>query len=664
MTAPQLGFGGDYNPEQWPAEIWAEDLALMRAAGVNLVSVGIFSWALVQPTPHERYEFGWLDRVLDGLAEAGIGASLATMTASPPPWLSHRYPEILPRRADGTVLGPGSRQHYCPSSPVYRDHAARLVEQVAARYAGHPALRLWHVGNEYGCHTRQCFCDVSAADFRRWLQERYGDLDTLNRAWSTTFWSQRYGDWAEIQPPRTMPSFPNPAHRLDFARFSDDAILACYRAERDIIRKHSPDTPVTTNFIGLVHQPIDSYKWAAEQDVVSLDSYPDPLDPDARVDAAFGYDLVRSARGGQPWLLMEQAPSAVNWRASNAPKPPGLMRLWSWQAVAQGADAVMFFQWRQAAGGAEKFHSAMLPHGGAATRTHRETRALGAELARCGEIVGTRVRADVALLHDWDSWRAVESESHPAPIDLLETHRAHYRPLLRAQIACDVVSPEADLARYRLVVVPNLYLITAAAAERLARYVHDGGHLVVSYFSGVVDECERLHAGGYPGPLRELLGLRVEEFWPLPPGGRVALDEAGTRRTGTHWSEWIETDGAQVVATFAGGDLAGRPAVTQHRYGRGAAWYLGTRPEPPMMAELLTRACAQAGVRPVLPGLPAAVQASVRQGAEHSYLFLLNHGAEPVAVALDAPHADLLADADVTTIDLAPRGVAVLRRPA
>src|SRR5215475_9806042 len=216
MTSPRLGFGGDYNPEQWPTEVWAEDLAVMRAAGVNLVSVGIFSWAVVQPTPEQRYEFDWFDRLLDGLAEAGIGVAVATMTASPPPWLSHKHPEILPQRADGTVLWHGSRQHYCPSSPVYRDHAARLVEQVASRYAGHPALRMWHIGNEFGCHTRQCFCDVSAADFRRWLQERYGDLETLNRAWSTTFWSQRYGDWAEVQPPRTTPSFPNPAHRLDY----------------------------------------------------------------------------------------------------------------------------------------------------------------------------------------------------------------------------------------------------------------------------------------------------------------------------------------------------------------------------------------------------------------------------------------------------------------
>jgi beta-galactosidase len=661
----KIMFGGDYNPEQWPREVWAEDLKLMAEAGVSLVSVGIFSWASVQPRPG-GYDFGWFDQVIDGLAGAGIGVSLATMTASPPPWLTHRYPQILPRRADGTRLWPGARQHYCPSSPEYREHAADLVERLAGRYAGHPALRIWHIGNEYGCHTRQCFCDVSAEDFRRWLRERYGDIDVLNAAWSTTFWSQRYDDWVEIYPPRAAPTFGNPAQLLDFARFSDDAIRQCYLIERDIVRRHSPDVPVTTNFTGLVHKPIDSYRWAADQDVVSLDSYPDPFDPRAHVDAAFGYDLVRSARSGQPWLLMEQAPGAVNWRERNASKAPGVMRLWSFQAVAQGADAVLFFQWRQAVGGAEKFHSAMVPHGGTDTRTHREVRELGRELAGVGELAGTRVRAEVALLHDWDSWRAVEGDAHPGRLDLLDAHRAHYAPLFDAGVTCDVVPPAAPLSGYRMVVVPNLYLLSTADAARLTRYVEDGGCLVVSFFTGIVDECERVHPGGYPGPLRDVLGLGIEEFCPLPVGGTIGLDLAGRTGTGTVWSEWIETRGAEVVATFADGELAGRPAVTRHRYGRGVTWYLGTRPEPGTMRALLDRARADAGVEPVLPGLPEGVQAVVRHGEHRSYLFLLNHGGKTARVALATAAVDLLADRDreVHEVTLAPRGVAVLRRPS
>jgi beta-galactosidase len=664
MPHPHLSrihYGGDYNPEQWSPDVWAEDMKLMTAAGVSLVSVGIFSWASVEPTPG-AYDFGWFDQVMAHLAANGIGASLATMTASPPPWLSLRHPEILPERADGTKLWPGARQHYCPSSPIYREEAGRLVEQLAQRYGDHPALKIWHIGNEYGCHTRQCFCDVSAEDFRRWLRERYGDIGALNEAWSTTFWSQRYSDWAEIFPPRTAPTLGNPAQRLDFARFSDDAILQCYLVERDIIRRHTPDLPVTTNFIGLVHKPVDSFKWAAEQDVVSLDSYPDPYDPRAHVEAAFGYDLIRSAKGGQPWLLMEQAPSAVNWRERNAPKAPGVMRLWSWQAVAQGADAVLFFQWRQAVGGAEKFHSAMVPHGGPDTRTHREVQALGAELSAVSELAGTRVRAEVAILHDWDNWRAVEGDAHPGVIDLLAANRAHFEPLFDAKVTCDVVSPAADLSAYKLVVVPNLYLLPLDVAQRLTRYVENGGTLVVSFFSGIVDEQERAYLGGYPAPLREVLGLRVDEFWPLPVGSSVALDVAGEARTGTIWSEWIETDGARPIATFAEGELAGRPAVTRHEYGRGVAWYLGTRPEPATMRALLDLARADAGVQPVLPDLPRDVQAIVRHGEGASYLFLLNHGTTAATVALPGPAVDLLGSAGpVDAVTLAPRGVAVLR---
>lgn len=639
-----IWFGGDYNPEQWSRDVWAEDMRLMRDTGVSLVSVGIFAWAHVEPKPG-AYDFGWFDEVMDNLADAGVGASLATMTASPPPWLSRLHPEMLPQNEDGTVLWPGSRQHYCPSSPVYREYAARLAEQVAIRYHDHPALRLWHIGNEYGCHVRQCFCDVSAADFRRWLQERYGSLDELNRAWSTSFWSQRYGDWEEILPPRSTPTFGNPGHRLDFARFSNDAILACYLVERDAIRRHS-DAPVTTNFIGLVHKPIDCYRWAAEMDVVSLDSYPDPEDPEAHIEAAFGYDLVRSARGGQPWLLMEQAPSAVNWRERNAPKPPETMRLWSWQAVAQGADSVMYFQWRQAVGGAERFHSAMVPHAGTATRIHQEIKALGHELAGLGEIAGSRSEAKVALLHDWDNWHAVEGEAHPGPVDLMQTHLAHYRHLFAAHIACDVVHPASDLSSYRLVVVPNLYLMRTEVAAALTAYVQTGGHLLVSYFSGIVDENDRLTTDA----LGAVLGLRVDEHWPLAPGQTKALRLDGTSYTGSLWSEWLTVQGAQTIATFDDG----RPAVTRHAYGDGVAWYLATRPEPALMRTLLDTVCAVAGVEPVLPGLPDGVQAT-RRGR---YLFLLNHTDRPAEVSVPSGGTPLLGSA---TLD--PRGVAIWSYP-
>ncbi|WP_372349891.1 beta-galactosidase [Streptomyces sp. KL116D] len=616
-----LGYGGDYNPEQWSPEVHVEDRELMARAGVNLVTLGIFGWATTEPSPG-AYDFGWLDPHLDRLADAGIAVSLATMTASPPPWLARLHPETLPVLADGTRLHPGSRQHWCPSSPVFRTYATRLVEQVATRYAGHPALALWHVGNEFGCHvSRHCHCEVSAAAFRTWLRTRYdGSLDALNSAWSTDFWSQRYGDWEEIGTPRTAPSFRNPGQRLDYLRFSSDALLDCYRAEKAVLDRITPDVPVTTNFVPIA-PTLDLFGWAAEMDVVSYDSYPDPHDPDAFHRTAFSYDVIRGLRGGQPWLLLEQAPSAVNWRERNGRKPDGRMELDSWQAVAHGADSVLFFQWRASRGGAEKFHSAMVPHGGSETRIFRDVTRLGAELAATPGLLGSRPeRADAALLMDWPNWWALEQEAHPsADVTFLDAALAHHRPLYDASVACDVVPVDADLTPYRLLLVPNLYSVSAATAARVREYVHGGGTLVMSYFSGIVDEHDRVHLGGYPAPFRELLGLRVEEFAPLPDGG---------------WAEDIVLEGAQQVMSFKDGS----PAVTRHAYGDGTAWYLGMRPEPAAMRDLLDRIRAEAGVRPVLPDLPDGMQARCRVGADGTrYTIVTDEAARTVDVLVKAP---------------------------
>ncbi|UZJ31034.1 beta-galactosidase [Streptomyces endophytica] len=660
-----IHFGGDYNPEQWPEEVWAEDLELMKAAHVTMVTAGIFSWAKVEPRPGQ-WDFGWFDRVMDGLAGAGIAVCLATMTASPPPWLSRAHPEILPEGPDGQRRWPGGRQHYCPSSPVYRTHAVRLVEQLATRYADHPALAMWHVGNEYGCHTRQCFCDVSAADFRRWLRTRYGSIDALNAAWSTAFWSQGYGDFDEVLPPRTAPTFPNPAQQLDYLRFGDEALRACYLAEKEVLERLTPEVPVTTNLMPQ-HKPVDAFAWAPHMDAMALDFYQDPYAADDHVRAGYVFDLMRSARSGQPWLLLEQAPSAVNWRPRNGPKPPGAMRLWSWQAVAQGADAVLFFQWRQSLGGAEKFHSAMVPHGGTGTRTFREVTELGRELAAVPGIEGTRSRAEVALLADWHSWWALELDSKPSTaLDHSRIALDHYRPLFEAGVACDVLPPQRDLTGYRLVVVPNLYLLTERDAERLADYVRDGGRLLVSFFSGIVDAHDRVHPGGYPGPLRELLGLRVEEFWPLAAHQSVSLGDGAYTGRADLWSEAIDLQGAEPLAHFTNGDLTGRPALTRHTYGQGTAWYVATRPDPALLRALLDDVRSEAGVTPVLPNLPPGVQATLREGTHDRYLFLLNHGADPADITLPRPLHDALTPdgPTVTQLTLPPRGVAVLMGPS
>jgi beta-galactosidase len=642
-----LAYGGDYNPEQWPEATWRDDVRLMREAGVNLVSVGIFSWALLEPEP-ASFDFGWLDRVLDLLHDGGVRADLATATASPPPWFSRAHPESLPVTFDGRTLWPGGRQAYCPSSPAYRAAAARLVERLATRYADHPALAMWHVNNEYGCHVTHCYCDVSAAAFRVWLRRRYGTIEALNDAWGTAFWSQHYAYWEEINPPRQAPNFSNPTHQLDYWRFSSDELLDCFRSERDILRRLTPGVPITTNFMTPSFKPLDYFKWAAEEDVVSTDHYLRNAEGDTDLDVALSGDLTRGLAAGAPWLLMEHSTSAVNWQPRNLAKAPGQMRRNSLAHVARGADGALFFQWRASRRGAEKFHSGMVPHAGTDSRVWREVVELGADLQRLAEVRGSRVVADVAMLWDYESWWAVELDSHPsADVTYLDRVRAFHAALWRAGITVDVVHPSSEWSGYQLVLVPSLYLATDATASALASYVQTGGHAVVSYFSGIADENDAVRLGGYPGAFRELLGIRTEELAPLPEGGTVRLDDGSVA---TQWTEDLRLEGAEAIASYVDGPVPGRPAVTRHAFGDGVAWYLATRLDP---AAVLARACAEAGVEPVLPGLPEGVEAVRRRGVDGDYVFVLNHTDAPVAVA----GADLLGG----TGTVPAGGVAVVR---
>ncbi len=547
----------------------------------------------------------------------------------------------------------GGRQHFSHSSGTYRRHAAAITEALAARYAGHPALTMWHVNNEYCTFDHG---DEAAVRFRRWLRDRYGTLDALNTAWGTAFWSQGYGDWDEILPARRTHYLKNPTQVLDFRRFTSDMLLECFTAERDIVRRHTPHLPVTTNFMPLWHGQ-DAWRWAEEEDVVSVDLYPDPRDPLGAQHGALVQDMTRSQARG-PWMLMEQAAGPVNWRGVNHPKPRGLNRLWSLQAVARGADAVCYFQWRQSRQGAEKFHSGMVGHAGEEGRTYQEIKRLGADLAGLGpHVAGTRTAADVAVLHDWHSWWAGDQEARPSTrFGYPDVLHAWHRALWEGRLTTDFAHPEHDLTPYRVVVVPQLYALTDAAVDNLLAHVRRGGTLVCGFLTGVADQDDRVRPGGMDARLRALFGIRtLHEWWPLEADETAACE--GFR--GTLWSEEIEPDGtAAETVPYRGGELDGLPAVLR----KGRAWYLSTLPEPAALRDLLARVCAEAGVRPVLDGLPAGVEA-VRRG---DLLFLLHHGRDTVTVDLPGTHRDLLTGETVTDrVTLARHGVAVLtERPS
>ena len=658
-----MHYGADYNPEQWPEEIWPDDVARMREAGVTMVSLGIFSWSRIQPREGE-FDFGWLDRVIDLLHEGGIAVDLATATASPPPWASAAYPELLPQDEDGAVYWPGSRQQFAPSSPVYRRLAAELVTALSERYATHPGVVMWHVNNEYGCHLNLDYSDAARDAFRRWLVDRYATVEALNDAWGTNFWSQRYGSFDEVFPPRKAPYSRNPGQMLDYRRFTSDMLLECYLMEREIILSAGAVQPITTNFMG-AFKPANYAQWAEHMDVISDDCYPDPNDPESFRAAAFQRDLVRSLKPEVPWLLMEQATNALNWRPSNAPKAPGQMAALSAQAIGRGADGILFFQWRQSRAGAEKFHSAMLPHAGTGTRTWREVVDLGATLAALPELPAGGADARVALVFDWENWWAIEHTDHPRALDYVAIVQRWYRALHRRHVQVDIVPPERVDGQYALAIAPVLYLLRDEGAAALTRFVEGGGHLLAGPFTDIVDETDTFRDGGFLTQLGSVFGMRIEDFGSLvdpdaapgEPGEREARFAGASiaESVGTLVAEEIEVTDASVEASFTSGRRAGHPALTVRTSGAGAARYLATNPDEAGTQAVVDHVLRAAGIAPVVAGLPEHVEAA-RRG---NIVTVVNHGGEPVVAPVAG--TDLVTGESVDGIELGAFEWAIVR---
>ncbi|GAA3012143.1 beta-galactosidase [Microbacterium aurantiacum] len=654
-----IAYGGDYTPEQWPREVWHEDVELMKRAGVNLVSVGIFAWALLE-TAEGVFDFDWLDELLDLMHENGIAVDLGTPTASPPVWFFAAHPDARVTDRNGTVMGFGARGMASHSSPAYREAIVRIASALAERYAQHPAVVLWHVHNEYGVPIGEDYSEQSVRAFRDWLREKYGTLDALNAAWGTTFWGQSYGDWEHIGAPAAAPSVVNQTQRLDFARFTDHQLRACFIAERDAIRAHAAQ-PITTNFMANQSWTTDLWAWAREVDIVSDDHYLWAADPEGEIGLAIAADLTRSVGGGAPWILMEHSTSAVNWQPRNVAKRAGEMARNSLTHLARGADAILFFQWRASRFGAEKFHSAMVPHAGTDSRVFREVEQLGATLGALEELRGSRVVADVAILWDFESFWAEDLEWRPS-VDV--THpdriRAFYERLWRDNITVDFALPGQDLTRYRLVIAPAQYMLSASDAANLTRYVADGGTLVVSFFSAIVDENDAVHAGGYGAPLADALGVVVDEFLPLRESAAHDLSWRGHAQTlrSSLWQEDLAVRGAEVVATYADGPGAGGAAITRNTLGDGVGWYISTRLDAEGMQTVMREVYADAGLAPSTAA--DGLEVVTRRGDTADYVIAVNHRDEPAHLAVRGTNLLTGDDLDAgLTVD--GGGVAVIR---
>jgi beta-galactosidase len=634
---PAILYGGDYNPDQWPEEIWREDMRLFRLAGINVVVVPVFSWAKLQPA-EDRYDFEWLDRVLDLLAENGIYACIATSTAAQPAWMSVKYPEILPVDVHGRKRTHGKRVNFCPNSKVYREFAARLARKLAERYKDHPALLYWRVANEYGTY---CYCDTCAQEFRKWVQKRYGTIEEVNRRWNLSFWGHTIHSWDEIMVPSEL-NDDNKWYQpvaLDYLRFMTDSTIECFVNEYQAIKEVTPDLMVSTNISGYIKK-LDQFKFAEYVDIVSWDNYPQPQHRMSLV--AFKHDLMRGLKGGRPYILAEQTPSSQNWQPYNLLKRPGVMRLLSYQALARGADTVMFFQMRQSKAGVEKLHGAVISHAGhERTRVFGECAQLGAELKNIGaSFLDSRVTAKVAVMFDWDNWWAVELSSGPSrDLQYLDQVEKYYHALWKLNVPVDIVRPDSDLSKYDLVLAPLLYMTKPGTAENIENYVREGGTFVTTFFSGMVDENDHIILGGYPGELKDVLGIWVEEIDGLLPemkNGMVMKGPLG-ELNGTYECglicDLLHLRGAEALAVYAADFYAGRPCLTRNQFGKGTAYYVASDPEQPFIDGFVKYLCDLKGIKAPLE-VPPGVEVTQREKESRRFTFVLNHNETAVEIDL------------------------------
>ncbi len=639
----KMNYGGDYNPEQWDEATWEEDMRLFKLANIDTVTLNVFSWASLQPSEDE-YNFSKLDKIMNMVKENGLKVVLATSTAHHPAWMVKKYPEILRTEFNGMRRKFGGRHNSCPNSSIYRKFSVRIADKLAERYKDYDNIIAWHISNEYG---GECYCDLCEKEFRNWLKNRYVTIDELNRVWNTSFWGHTFYDWDEIVVPNMLSEHFGYEQTmfqgisLDYRRFYSDSMLDCYRLEYDAVKKHTPDIPVTTNFMEF-YKILDYQKWSEYLDFISWDSYPSVDASSAQM--ALNHELMRGLKQGKPFVLMEQTPSVTNWQPYNELKRPGVMRLWSYQAVAHGADAVMFFQMRRSIGACEKYHGAVIDHAGHEnTRVFREVAALGAELEKIGErTLGTVEKSECAIVFDWDNWWAVEYSAGPSRLlRYRDEVTKYYEAFHNKNIPVDIISVKDDFSKYKVICTPILYMIKPGVDEKLRSFVKNGGTLVTNFFSGYVDEHDLVTVGGYPGKLRDILGVWVEESDALPEGKKNHFTWDGVTYEATLLCDLLHSEGAEVLATYDDDFYEGMPVITRNSFGSGKAYYVATRGNKEFYDRLISTICGEVNVSGVME-TPAGVEATARYGEDKKFVFILNHSGHDEMVVADDDYKDVI----------------------
>ena len=665
---PHLIHGGDYNPEQWidDKSIWDKDMELMQLANCNEMSVGIFSWSMLEPREGE-FDFSFLDEIIEKIHHNGGKMILATPSGARPHWMADRYPEVLRVDSRHQRQGFGGRHNHCFTSPVYREKVSIINSLLAERYGKHPAVIAWHISNEF---SGECHCPLCTEAFRQFLRKKYdGDIRKLNHAYWTTFWSHTYDDFDQIDPPGPLTESGLHGLNLDWHRFVTHQTMDFIEQEVAAIRQHCPDLPVTTNMMFEFYD-LDYHRLSRVIDFASWDSYPEWHNGDDALIAqktAFWHDLYRSLKQ-KPFLLMESTPSGVNWKPYNKPKRPGMDILSSIQAVAHGSDSVQYFQWRKSRGASEKFHGAVVGHDGTAdTRVFRSVQETGRILKTIDEVAGTMPDAKVAVLFDWDNMWALDDCQGYANVGkkYIETCYTYHMQFWKRGIDCDVISPKADLSGYKLVVAPMLYLVDGQTEENLVSYVENGGMLYGTYMLGTVDGNDLCYLGGIPGGrLKDVFGIRSEEIDVLYPTERQTARLDGKEHELVDYCEVIRLAGAQPMALYADGYYQGEAAVTNHSFGKGLAVYQACRDTGSLKDGIFSQLLDQAGIGGNLSDchtLPHGVTAHSRWDGQQQYLFVENYSTCPAEVGLPATMVDMLTGEEEDRCTLAPYGIRIYK---
>jgi beta-galactosidase len=656
MRAKSVGLGVAYYPEQWPRSRWRTDAGMMVEAGLSIVRVGEFAWSAIEPEPG-RFELDWLEEAIDILATAGLDVVVGTPTAAPPAWLVDSHPEIQPVDVDGHRHRFGNRRHYCPNQPAFHEATERVVDALARRFGGDPRVIGWQIDNEFGGY---CYCNRCRSRFQEWLRSRYASLAQLNDAWGTVFWSQTYSSWEHIPVPQREPLDPNPSLALEYRRFMSDSYVRYQALQATRLREGGSDQFVTHNFMGFKFPEIDYGRLASDLDFVSWDNYPG-LNPLAtHFSAALGADAMRGLKRRKTWVMEQQA-GPVGWGTMLTPAP-GQVRLWTYQAIAHGAEAVLFFRWRTARFGTEQHWYGILDADGSARRRHADLQALGRELLRLGPMLASASpRADVALIHDYDSRFALQVQPTNEVLAYEATVQRHYESLRRLGLGVDVVPNVDNLDRYRLVIAPSLYVCDPEMASALSRYVHGGGTLVLAPRTAVKDRFNTVPERPLPVWLDELCGVRVTDYQSVAADQAVRLEGAAIDGEFRGWFEELELQGADVLAIYSDGAFTGSPALTSNRAGRGSAVYVAGAATQPTLDALYHHMCEGLGLE--LLELPFELEVVRLEGTGNGeLLMLLNHAsrAQRLELAGYRWHDHMSGRRGAGEFELEPFGVALL----